>query len=56
MPPWAVFDLASLYRRLLQQGQLTGYEVTERFYEIGSPKGLAATEAYLCAKTPKEHA
>ena len=26
---------------------MTGYEVTRRFYEIGSPEGLAETRAYL---------
>jgi NDP-sugar pyrophosphorylase family protein len=44
--PW---DLASLYSRLVSQGQMVGYEVTHRFYEIGSPAGLAETEAYLMA-------
>jgi NDP-sugar pyrophosphorylase family protein len=33
-------DLASLYQTLLAKGQLAGYEVSERFYEIGSVAGL----------------
>ncbi len=37
------FDLAVVYRDLLARGELAGYEVTERFYEIGSPAGLEAT-------------
>jgi NDP-sugar pyrophosphorylase family protein len=41
------FDLADVYRRLLAQNQLSGYEVTERFYEIGSPEGLAELDAFL---------
>ena len=32
---------------LSKSGQLAGLEVSERFYEIGSPEGLAETRAYL---------
>jgi MurNAc alpha-1-phosphate uridylyltransferase len=35
------FDLADIYHRLSLSGQLAGYEIHERFYEIGSHKGLA---------------
>ncbi|HEX7517113.1 MAG TPA: nucleotidyltransferase family protein [Chthoniobacterales bacterium] len=41
------FDLAEVYRHLLSENQLSGYEVTERFYEIGSPEGLAELDAFL---------
>ena len=41
------FDLADVYRRLLSENQLSGYEVTERFYEIGSAEGLAELDAFL---------
>jgi MurNAc alpha-1-phosphate uridylyltransferase len=41
VPMAQVFDLARLYQLLLEQGELAGYEVRERFYEIGSPDGLA---------------
>src|ERR1700730_7663258 len=41
------FDLADVYRHLLSQNQLSGYEVTERFYEIGSPEGVAELDAFL---------
>lgn len=41
------FDLADVYRRLLSENQLSGYEVTERFYEIGSTEGLAELDAFL---------
>jgi N-acetyl-alpha-D-muramate 1-phosphate uridylyltransferase len=34
------FDLASVYQMLLARGQLAAYEVTTRFYEIGSLKGI----------------
>jgi NDP-sugar pyrophosphorylase family protein len=45
--PDAAFDLADLYQRLLADGALAAYEVPGRFYEIGSPAGLAETRAYL---------
>ena len=41
------FDLADVYGRLLSEKQLVGYEVNERFYEIGSAQGLAELDAYL---------
>jgi NDP-sugar pyrophosphorylase family protein len=41
------FDLADVYGRLLSENQLSGYEVTERFYEIGSAEGLAELDAFL---------
>jgi NDP-sugar pyrophosphorylase family protein len=41
------FDLASLYRDLSRQGDLAGFEVTGRFYEIGSFSGLKETEEFF---------
>jgi NDP-sugar pyrophosphorylase family protein len=41
------FDLAAVYRRLLEQDDLAAVEVFERFYEIGSPEGLEETRAFL---------
>lgn len=40
-------DLADLQHRFSERGQLAGFEVTERFYEIGSPAGMAELEAHL---------
>ena len=40
-------DLATVYQDLLAAHQLAGYEVTGRFYEIGSPSGLAEARQYL---------
>jgi NDP-sugar pyrophosphorylase family protein len=37
----APLDLADVYEQLSNEKQLLGYEVFDRFYEIGSPKGLA---------------
>jgi hypothetical protein len=41
------FDLASLYQDLLAHNDLASFEVPTRFYEIGSPAGLAATRDYF---------
>ena len=41
------FDLAEVYSDLSRQGKLAGYEVTTRFYEIGSAAGLKETDALL---------
>jgi MurNAc alpha-1-phosphate uridylyltransferase len=41
------FDLADVYSDLLARNDLAGYEVPTRFYEIGSPAGLAETREYL---------
>ncbi|HTR88869.1 MAG TPA: NTP transferase domain-containing protein [Solirubrobacteraceae bacterium] len=42
-------DLAALYHRLAAERALLAFEATERFYEIGTPAGLAETEAFLCS-------
>lgn len=44
------FDLAEVYHCLSLKGQLMGYEVHERFYEIGSPRGIRETEEYFLLK------
>jgi MurNAc alpha-1-phosphate uridylyltransferase len=45
------FDLADVYAALAASGQLAGYEVMRRFYEIGTLDGLAETDKYLRKKT-----
>ena len=40
-------DLADVYHNLSIAGELAGYEVCERFYEIGSHQGLDETEKYF---------
>jgi MurNAc alpha-1-phosphate uridylyltransferase len=47
------FDLAPVYQRLLAAGDLAAVEVSDRFYEIGSPEGLEETRAFLAAKSGK---
>jgi NDP-sugar pyrophosphorylase family protein len=43
-------DLADIYRDLLARGELAGFEVTERFYEIGSTAGLRELSDYLAGR------
>jgi N-acetyl-alpha-D-muramate 1-phosphate uridylyltransferase len=45
-------DLSRVYQTLLSRNRLAAYEVTERFYEIGSVAGIRDLEAYLCRRTP----
>jgi NDP-sugar pyrophosphorylase family protein len=42
-------QLAALYGALSREGRLAGFEVTQRFYEIGSPAGLRDLEEHLVA-------
>lgn len=46
-PDGEAFDLADVYRDLIAGNKLAGYEVAQRFYEIGSPEGLAELDAML---------
>jgi len=47
------FDLSKVYNNLSLVGELAGYEVYERFYEIGSYQGIADTQTYLLEKIVK---
>jgi NDP-sugar pyrophosphorylase family protein len=47
VPADTPFDLADLYHELVADGSMIGYEVSQRFYEIGSPAGLEETRRYL---------
>ena len=42
-----VFDLSDLFVLLSSKGELSAFEVYDRFYEIGSKKGIQETEDYL---------
>lgn len=44
------FDLEIVLRQLIGQGQLAGYETSNRFFEIGSRAGIADLEAHLTAQ------
>jgi len=41
------FDLAEVMGKLVREKQLAGYEVRQRFYEMGSPAGLAELSTLL---------
>jgi NDP-sugar pyrophosphorylase family protein len=45
--PGLVVDLADVLEQLSVEGCVAGAEVTERFYEIGSPAGLDALRRWL---------
>ena len=49
-PRDAVVDLAAIQTDLSRQGRLAGYELKERFYEIGSPAGLKELDGLLRRK------
>jgi N-acetyl-alpha-D-muramate 1-phosphate uridylyltransferase len=46
-PTGQAFDLADVYHALSLAGLLAGFEVRERFYEIGSHQGLKEAELYF---------
>jgi NDP-sugar pyrophosphorylase family protein len=46
-PRDAVVDLAGVQTELCARGELAGYEVPERFYEIGSHEGLKELDQLL---------
>jgi N-acetyl-alpha-D-muramate 1-phosphate uridylyltransferase len=46
-PAYEPFDLAIVLEKLSQRGELAGYEVHQRFYEIGSHQGLEELEQLL---------
>jgi NDP-sugar pyrophosphorylase family protein len=43
-------DLTELYSSLVAEGRMIGFEVTNRFYEIGTPASLEEARRYLEAK------
>ena len=46
-PPDKAFDLAEVMSDLVARKELAGFEVAERFYEIGSHAGLSELDALL---------
>jgi NDP-sugar pyrophosphorylase family protein len=53
-PAGELFDLSTVYNYLSTKGELAGYEVFERFYEIGSYQGIVDTQAYLLEQIAKD--
>jgi NDP-sugar pyrophosphorylase family protein len=48
--PGVVVDLADVYGRLSAERRVRGFEVSDRFYEVGSPAGLAELNDLLQAR------
>jgi len=46
-PNRGALDLARVYEDLAARNELAAYEVSDRFYEIGTPSGLADTRQHL---------
>jgi N-acetyl-alpha-D-muramate 1-phosphate uridylyltransferase len=44
-------DLSLVSQEMLRRSELAGFEVTERFYEIGSVTGLAETQEHLAGRS-----
>lgn len=40
-------DLAEVHRAMIERGTLRAFAVAERWYEIGSPEGLAETDRFI---------
>jgi NDP-sugar pyrophosphorylase family protein len=53
IPAGVPYPMEAFLPRLIEKGELAAYEVTERFYEIGSAKGLAECMDYLSAAVPR---
>ena len=51
-PREEVVDLAAIYSRLVADRELAGFEVKQRFYEIGSRAGLQELDALLRTAKP----
>jgi NDP-sugar pyrophosphorylase family protein len=55
VPPGRASDLADALGTLSAQGRLAGFEAVHRFYEIGTPAGLADLERHLASSTHESH-
>jgi NDP-sugar pyrophosphorylase family protein len=47
LPGETAIDLAEIFTPLSREGRVAGFPVVDRFYEIGSPQGLADLETLL---------
>ena len=48
-------DMADAFTTLSRAGRLAGFEASERFFEIGTPSGLADLERHLSSSTDETH-
>jgi MurNAc alpha-1-phosphate uridylyltransferase len=46
-------DLGAIFQGLVEQHRLVGFEVKERFYEVGSWEGIRNLQAYLRKTAPR---
>jgi NDP-sugar pyrophosphorylase family protein len=53
-PAGQAFDLAEVMQQLVARNELAGFEVPDRFYEIGSAAGLTELEALLRSTPPRD--
>lgn len=54
-PDDSPFDLAHVYAALVKHANVAGYEVSKRFYEIGTPAGLKETSEILKTLSSAKH-
>ncbi|MEE8346164.1 MAG: nucleotidyl transferase, partial [Dehalococcoidia bacterium] len=50
IPPRRVYSQEELYARLIEERQLLAYETDQRFYEVGSPDGLAEFSRFIASE------
>jgi N-acetyl-alpha-D-muramate 1-phosphate uridylyltransferase len=50
VPELGKYDLATVFHELGKSAELAGFEVQQRFFEIGSPAGLSDFEQWLTAR------
>ncbi len=55
VPPGRPSDLADALGTLSRQGRLAGFEAAHRFFEIGTPAGLADLERHLAPSSHQAH-
>lgn len=53
VPSGQVMDLSTIFHRLSIDGRLLGFEVIQRFYEIGTHQGLAELDTFLKESCPR---
>jgi NDP-sugar pyrophosphorylase family protein len=49
IPPGVATDLSAVHRHLVDRRELLAYETTRRFYQIGTPEGLAEFKALVAS-------
>lgn len=54
VPPNRVYSLEELFNQMIGQEELLAYEVNKRFYQIGSPEGLAEFQEYISHRSASQ--